>query len=108
MKSYSGTSKNSNKGWIVVLVVLIILSACYIVTNIPFEGEHDYAEHAGLLPVKDSEVLYYDPIESTVYIIFNEYTGYKGYGYMSPYYASNGLPYLYDPQTNQLVLNESK
>lgn len=37
-----------------------------------------------------------------VYILFNECAGYSGYGYMSPYYAPNGIPYTYDESTNTL------
>ena len=41
--------------------------------------------------------LYYDSTTRIVYLMFYK-TG--GYGYMSPYYAPNGLPYKYNPETN--------
>ena len=46
--------------------------------------------------------LYYDTNTKIVYILFNECAGYFGYGYMSPYYAPNGMPYVYNVQTNSL------
>ena len=46
--------------------------------------------------------LYYDANKKIVYIMFNDCAEYCGYGYMSAYYAPNGLPYMYNPQTNEL------
>ena len=46
--------------------------------------------------------LYYDTNTKIVYILFNECAGFSGYGYMSPYYALNGMPYVYNVQTNSL------
>ena len=46
--------------------------------------------------------LYYDTNTKIVYILFNECTGYSRRGYMSPYYAPNGMPYTYDASTNTL------
>lgn len=46
--------------------------------------------------------LYYDTNTKIVYILFNEGAGNAGYGYMSPYYAPNGMPYVYNVQTNSL------
>ena len=28
--------------------------------------------------------------------------GFSGYGYMSPYYAPNGMPYVYNVETNSI------
>ena len=40
--------------------------------------------------------LYYDSTTRIVYLKFS-----KGYfGYLSPYYAPNGFPYKYNPETN--------
>ena len=41
--------------------------------------------------------LYYDSATRIVYLKFNS-GSYKGY--LSPYYAPNGLPYKYNPETN--------
>ena len=43
--------------------------------------------------------LYFDPATGIVYIITHADDCYSGYGYMSPYYASNGLPYVYENGT---------
>ena len=42
--------------------------------------------------ISDEKCLYYCEETKIVYIIFGECGGYDGYGYMSPYYAPNGLP----------------
>ena len=87
----------------IVIIVLVIILGAILITSVVGEGDSNYEAHSGLVRVEGSNVLYYDPVEYTVYILFSEFSGYKGYGYASPYYASNGLPYHYDPQTKQLV-----
>ena len=42
--------------------------------------------------------LYYDTNTKIVYILFNEWAN----GYMSPYYAPNGRPYVYNVETNSI------
>ena len=60
------------------------------------EGEKSYSKHTGLIEISGHSNLYYDPATKIVYILFNEAAGYSGYGYMSAYYAPNGLPYIYE------------
>ena len=48
--------------------------------------------------IKISNGLYYDSATRIVYLYF--YTA-GGYSYMSAYYAPNGLPYRYNPETNE-------
>lgn len=68
------------------------------------EGSKDYTTRTGFAEVVGKKNLYYDPDTKIVYIIFNETDiGYQGYGYMSPYYAPNGLPYIYDPYSQALL-----
>ncbi len=78
-------------------VLLLGLSSCVS------EGAKNYESHAGLVAISGSDNLYYDTQTKVVYIVFNECTGYAGYGYMSAYYAPNGLPYLYDTFNCELV-----
>lgn len=84
-----------------ILIVLIVfgMTAC---GTIP--GQKNYAEHTNnrLVQTFIDENLYYDPNTKIVYIIFHEAIGYRGYGYMSPYYADNGLPYVYNAERNCL------
>lgn len=47
--------------------------------------------------------LYYDEQTKIVYVMLDRASGYCGYGYMSAYYAPNGLPYLYDVESGKLV-----
>ena len=46
--------------------------------------------------------LYYDPATKVVYIIATATGDKKGFGFMSPYYAPNGLPYLWDTTSGKL------
>lgn len=47
--------------------------------------------------------MYYDKQTKIVYFILNQSSGFCGYGYISAYYAPNGLPYLYDVESGELV-----
>ena len=67
------------------------------------EGSKNYENHTSLISIPSQENLYYDFNTKIVYIIFNELSGNLGYGYMSAYYAPNGLPYIYDTETNTLI-----
>ena len=82
-------------GICLILVVIIIMTGCDSMAK----GDKNYAEHTGYLfeKIEETECLYYDVNTKIVYIIFNERAsaGYQGYGYMSVYYAGNGLPYKY-------------
>lgn len=81
-----------------LLVVLLLgLTACAT------KGSKNYESNTGLVPVQGFSDLYYDSQTKIVYFVFNESMGYSGYGYMSAYYAPNGLPYLYDPFNQELV-----
>ena len=83
---------------IALLVVLLLgLTACTT------KGSKNCESNTGLVPVQGFNDLYYDSQTKIVYFVFNESMGYSGYGYMSAYYAPNGLPYLYDPFNQELV-----
>lgn len=47
--------------------------------------------------------MYYDTSTKIVYVVITTTAYSRGYGYMSPYYAPNGLPYLYDAESGELV-----
>lgn len=69
------------------------------------DEEGDYRqETVKLVRVGDSRNLYYDPDTLIVYLKFSDAAGYTGYGYLSAYYAENGLPYRYDPSEGVLVI----
>lgn len=83
---------------LLALFLCVSLAACGTST-----GNKDYTARTGFVKVAGKESLYYDPGTKIVYVIFNESAiGYQGYGYMSPYYAPNGLPYLYDANSQTL------
>lgn len=81
-----------------VLVILLMgLAAC------ASKGTKGYESNTGLVAIPNASDLYYGSQTNVVYFAFNEHSGYAGYGYMSAYYAPNGLPYLYDPFNQELV-----
>ena len=88
----------------IIVILLAILLCVYLTACGTTEGGKNYTSHTGFVEVIGKKNLYYDPDTKIVYVIFNEDagTGYRGYGYMSPYYASNGLPYLYDANSQTL------
>lgn len=83
---------------LLALLLCVSLAACGT-----YEGSKNYPGRTGFVEIIGKRNLYYDPDTKIVYIIFNESSsGYHGYGYMSPYYAPNGLPYLYDANSQVL------
>ena len=82
----------------ITLVLCAILCACGTKA-----GLKNYETTSGLIAITGQSNLYYDSNTKIVYFIFNEYLSYQGYGYMSPYYASNGLPYRYDANNQTLI-----
>lgn len=88
---------------IVVLILTVFLVFCLAGCSATFKGSKDYTKRtSGRLQPTMMQDLYYDTNTKIVYILFNECAGYSGYGYMSPYYAPNGMPYVYNIQTNSL------
>lgn len=81
------------------LLVVLLLG----LTSCTTKGSKNYGVNTGLVSVPGFNDLYYDSQTKIVYFVFNECGGYAGYGYMSAYYAPNGLPYLYDPFNQELV-----
>ncbi len=88
---------------IITLILTVFLVFCLAGCGGTFEGSKDYtaSTNSRLQPTMMQD-LYYDTNTKIVYILFNECAGYSGYGYMSPYYAPNGMPYVYNVQTNSL------
>jgi hypothetical protein len=76
-------------------VIVICLAIC--LTGCEQEGLKAFADTpAPLIAISEQQNLYYDIHTKIVYLIFNEYGGHRGYGFMSPYYADNGKPYIYE------------
>lgn len=90
------------KKFIIIILITICLMLCLVGCTV--EGSKNYTDRTNgrLIPVPTQQDLYYDTNTNIVYIIFNEYSGECGYGYMSPYYADNGMPYIYN-RTTQIV-----
>lgn len=94
---------------IIALILTVVLVFCLSGCSGTFEGSKDYTKRTGgrLQPTMMQD-LYYDTNTKIVYILFNEGAGFSGYGYMSPYYAPNGMPYVYNVETNSIeeIVNE--
>lgn len=89
------------KKFLAIMVAAIMLAGLSACGNL--RGSKNYESNTELIAVPGTDDLYYDSRTKVVYFVFNEYAGYQGYGYMSAYYAPNGLPYLYDPFNQELV-----
>ena len=77
----------------ILLATTLLFTAC----DSTSAGSKEYRERTNNLleQVSGYDCLWYDEETKIVYVLFNECCGYCGYGYMSPYYAANGKPYLY-------------
>lgn len=85
----------------VVLFLVAIITVSLVGCTV--EDCKDYTNRtSGRLIQTTMSDLYYDANTKIVYIMFNDCAEYCGYGYMSAYYAPNGFPYMYNPQTNEL------
>ena len=84
---------------IIALILTVVLVLCLSGCSGTDAGSKDYTKRTGgrLQPTMMQD-LYYDTNTKIVYILFNEWAA----GYMSPYYAPNGMPYVYNVETNSL------
>lgn len=85
----------------IILVICTLLCGTLLTGCSVTEGSKNYNKHANLIQIND-ELYYYQPT-GVVYIVFNEYTGFSGYGYMSLYYSANGKLCRYDLATQSIV-----
>lgn len=88
----------------ITILIAICLMFCLVGCSAPVAGSKNYTKSTNnrLIQVPNQQDLYYDVNTNIVYIIFNESLGNSGYGYMSPYYADNGMPYIYNKTTQAL------
>lgn len=84
---------------IIALILTVFLVFCLAGCSGTDAGSKDYTKRTGgrLQPTMMQD-LYYDTNTKIVYILFNEWAN----GYMSPYYAPNGRPYVYNVETNSI------
>lgn len=86
-----------------ILAITLGLTLCLGMTGCTSEGSKNYDNHSKLILIESENDLYYYSTTHIVYIVFNEYSGNSGYGYMSPYYSENGKLCIYDTNTKQIV-----
>lgn len=89
---------------IILLSVFLLLSVCLCgCTTNDFTGEkfENHNKESNFVKIDGYQDLYYYAGTNIVYIIFNERAGggtyATGYGYMAPYYSSNGKLCTYNP-----------
>ena len=84
--------------------IIAIICMLFCLTGCAVSGNKDYTKNTNnrLLAVPNQQDLYYDVNTKVVYIVFNEFTGSVGYGYMSPYYSDSGFPYVYNVTSGAL------
>lgn len=97
----AGESAENEKVFLALISVIMIVSLCSCGYTV--QGSNNPEKYTSLIKIKSRSNLYYDSETKIVYFLFNEYAGNCGYGYMYPYYVSNGFPYLYDVETNSLI-----
>ena len=87
-----------------VIVLILILLIIFSMTACASTGSKNYTNNTSgrFVEIPAQTDLYYDTQTKIIYVIFNECAGYSGYGYMSPYYSDNGLPYTYNVEANRL------
>ena len=87
-----------------ILAVVLGLTLCFGMIGCGNSTcSKNYDEHSKLVSIEGENDLYYYSTTHVVYIVFNEYAGDSGYGYMSPYYSENGKLCTYDTNTKQIV-----
>lgn len=90
-----------------VLVFLIVCMMCFQSGCVQSNDENMVSTTNGrFMQVQNEQDLYYDIDTKIVYVMFIRSEGRQSAtGYMSPYYANNGLPYIYNTETNSLEEN---
>lgn len=90
---------------ILIIAAILLFSSINLIgcntteLNVNMEGEIDNTQSSGFVNICDEPIpLSYDEMTRIVYIRNVTY-GYYIYVY-TPYYAPNGLPYKYNPETN--------
>lgn len=87
---------------VLAILMVLSLSACVIGDErVPKDERSLVIDEFENIP--GSNCLVYDPNTKVVYFFWTGAYGNRGFGYMSAYYAPNGLPYLYDVETQTLV-----
>lgn len=91
--------KKKLTAFVLALCLMLVLAGCKQSAS---DGEDNYEIITSLVHTKYRN-MYYDSSTKVVYVVMIQTAYSRGYGYMSPYYAPNGLPYLYDVESGELV-----
>lgn len=93
------------KKFIVFLIVIVMLLTMCGCMNDSAVAESRLRKNlpSNIISIDGMDSIYYDANTRIVYIIIPVIDMSTDFGFMSPYYAPNGLPYMYDTETNSLV-----
>lgn len=86
----------------IVITLMLLASLIFIGCEGTVSGVKGYTTHANLIPIEGYSELYYYAPTGIVYIVFNEFTGSTGYGYMGTYYSINGYKCRYNLTTKRI------
>jgi len=92
--------------FIFIIICVLSFSGCVHETStyINMEGTENNTKFKEFIEICEEPIkLVYDPLSYVVYIDKGDGWHYPDHIY-TPYYASNGLPYLYNPSTNTLEM----
>lgn len=87
------------------IIIMLGIIMCFSLTGCTNtqEGLKDYNIHSHLISIDGENDLYYYSTTHIIYIVFNEGSNYRGYGYMAPYYSENGKLCVYDVQKKEII-----
>lgn len=89
-----------------MIVFLVACMMCFQTGCAPVNGDSTVNTIKGrFAQIQNENDLYYDIDTKVVYVMFSRGASDHRTGYMSPYYANNGLPYIYNTETNSMEEN---
>ena len=92
------------------IIIILGILMCFSLTGCAStgRGSKDYDIHSHFIAIEGENDLYYYSTTHIVYVVFNEVSGYSGYGYMAPYYSENGKLCIYDVKAKKIIELEDK
>ena len=92
------------------IIIMLGILMCFSLTGCTStsSGRKDYDVHSHFISIEGENDLYYYSTTHVVYVVFNEYEGRCGYGYMAPYYSENGKLCIYDAEAKKIIELEDK
>lgn len=92
------------------IIIMLGIIVCFSLTGCTdtYSGSKKYDIHSHLISIEGENDLYYYSTTHIVYVVFNEFAGNCGYGYMAPYYSGNGKLCIYNAEAKKIIELEDK